>query len=67
MEFIYLNNFPREDAVKGQLFEGNDALKEDLLGRNIIGAVETSEDNSLPSTEEESKATAKPAKSKKEV
>jgi hypothetical protein len=34
---VYLNNFPRENAIKGQKFEGNKALEEELRGRGIIG------------------------------
>ena len=37
---VYLNGFPRENAKKGDKFEGSDALKEELEGRNIIGEVE---------------------------
>ena len=37
---IYLNNFPRENAVKGQEFKGNSDLKKELLDRNIIGTGE---------------------------
>lgn len=32
----YTNNFPREDAVKGQEFKGADTLKAELLKRGII-------------------------------
>ena len=34
---VYLNNFPRENALKGQKFKGTSELEEELLGRNIIG------------------------------
>ena len=34
---VYLNNFPREDATKGQKFKGDKALEDELLGRKIIG------------------------------
>ena len=34
---IYLNNFPREKALKGQEFKGNNALEKELLERGIIG------------------------------
>lgn len=35
----YLNNFPRENAVKDQKFEGNKALEKELLQRKIIGDI----------------------------
>jgi len=34
---VYLNNFPREGAVKGQEFSGDKKLEEELLKRGIIG------------------------------
>jgi hypothetical protein len=34
---VYLNNFPRENAIKGQKFKGDKTLEEELRGRNIIG------------------------------
>lgn len=37
MALIYLNNFPREDAVKGEKFVGDDKLEAELLKRGIIG------------------------------
>lgn len=36
-KFVYLNNFPREKAEKGQEFKGNSDLQEELLERGIIG------------------------------
>lgn len=39
----YQNNFPRENAVKGQEFKGNSALKAELLERGIIAGDEEKE------------------------
>jgi len=36
-KLIYLNNFPREDALKGQEFKGNSDLEKELKERGIIG------------------------------
>ena len=36
----YLNNFPRESAVKGQKFEGTKTLEDELKARGIIGEIE---------------------------
>lgn len=34
---VYLNNFPREGAVKGQKFKGDKTLEDELVKRKIIG------------------------------
>ncbi len=39
----YQNNFPRENAVKGQEFKGDSALKAELLERGIIAGDEEKE------------------------
>lgn len=36
-EMVYLNNFPRENALKGQKFDGTSDLEAELLERGIIG------------------------------
>lgn len=36
-EMVYLNNFPRENALKGQKFDGASDLEAELLERGIIG------------------------------
>lgn len=53
MSLVYLNNFPRENAIKGQEFKGNSDLKEELLNRGIIGGEEVVEEITT-STEEQS-------------
>jgi hypothetical protein len=57
---VYQNNFPRENAVKGQKFEGDKALEEELLGRKIIGEGEiTSEADTSKDTEANATLSAK--------
>lgn len=43
-KLAYLNNFPREGALLGDLFDGGADLKEELLGRGIIGEVEVTKE-----------------------
>lgn len=37
MALVYLNNFPSQNAVKGQEFKGDSNLEKQLLQRGIIG------------------------------
>lgn len=39
-KYIYLNNFPSQDAVKGQEFKGDSDLEKTLLDRGVIGVGE---------------------------
>jgi hypothetical protein len=59
--YIYTNNFPREGAIRGQNFEGNKSLEEELKARGII--VEIKEEESKQETKEEVKM---PEKNKKQ-
>jgi len=36
-KLVYLNNFPSQDAVKGQEFQGDSDLEKSLLTRGVIG------------------------------
>lgn len=54
---IYLNNFPREGAVKGQAFKGEKALEDELTKRGIIGEGEASISSEQDSSELEAKVT----------
>lgn len=61
-KIIFLNNFPRENGVKGEEFKGNEEVKAELLGRGIIGEGEIVEESEPAKAGNDKKSTDLEAK-----